>query len=182
MITATSENSAGIIDLVESLVKDDLVFRLSDAKGGHIHPKEFEIAFTNAKQHLSRAVTGGYPVRERIVVSDLRTLEPQATPCSMGSTGGALYLDGSIYFCHTEFEKGFPLGSLDEDTGLLDIIRRGYAKHLGLSADCQACEFRFVCAGGCPLYRVDGKSPMCSAYKKIIPKIFDLYDEERAQV
>jgi uncharacterized protein len=182
MITATSENSVGISDLVESLVKDDLVFRLSDAKGGHIHPREFEIAFTNVKQTLARAVAVGYPASERIVVSDLRTLEPQATPCSMGTTGGALYLDGSVYFCHTEFEKGTPLGSLDEDEGLLDIIRRAYARHLGLSQDCRACEYRFVCAGGCPLYRVNGKSPMCSAYKKIIPQIFDLYDEESARV
>lgn len=182
MITATSENSAGIGELVESLVKDDLVFRLSDAKGGHIDPKEFEIAFTDAKRTLDRAVTAGYPVSERIVVSDLRTLAPQATPCSMGTTGGALYLDGSVYFCHTEFEKGAPLGSLDEDEGLLYIIRRGYTKHLGLSLDCRACEYRFVCGGGCPLYRVNGKSPMCSAYKKIIPQIFDLYDEERTRV
>ena len=182
MITATSENSAGIQELVESLVKDDLVFRLSDAKGGHIRPAEFEIAFASVKQTLDRAVAGGYPVSQRIVISDLRTLEPQATPCSMGTTGGALYLDGSIYFCHTEFEKGAPLGNLDEDDGLLNIIRRGYTKHLGLSQDCQACEYRFVCAGGCPLYRENGKSPMCSAYKKIIPQIFDLYDEESSRV
>lgn len=178
MITATSENSGGIGALVEMLVKDDLVFRLSDAKGDHIHPSEFEAAFTDANRYLARAVTVGYPVSKRIVVSDLRTLEPQVTPCSMGTTGGALYLDGSVYFCHTEFEKGSPLGSLDEDEGLLNIIRRGYSRHLGLSLDCRACEYRFVCAGGCPLYRVNGKSPMCSAYKKIIPQIFDLYDEE----
>lgn len=182
MITATSENSAGIQELVESLVKDDLVFRLSDAKGGHIRPAEFEIAFASVKQTLDRVVAGGYPVSQRVVISDLRTLEPQATPCSMGTTGGALYLDGSIYFCHTEFEKGVPLGNLTEDDGLLNIIRRGYKKHLGLSQDCQACEYRFVCAGGCPLYRENGKSPMCSAYKKIIPQIFDLYDEESSRV
>lgn len=182
MITATSENSAGIGALVESLVQDDLVFRLSDAKGGHIHPKEFEIAFTDAKRILARAVTAGYPVSERIVVSDLRTLEPHVSPCSMGTTGGALYLDGSVYFCHTEFEKGTPLGSLDEDEGLLDIIHRGHTRHLGLSLDCRACEYRFVCAGGCPLYRVNGKSPMCSAYKKIIPQIFDLYEKESARL
>ena len=182
MITATSENSAGIHELIELLVKEDLVFRFSDAKGGHIHPREFEIAFADVKQTLSGAVMAGYPVSKRIVVSDLRTLEPQATPCSMGTTGGALYLDGSVYFCHTEFEKGSPLGSLDEDEGLLDIIRRGYTRHLGLSLDCRACEYRFVCAGGCPLFRVNGKSPMCSAYKKIIPQIFDLYDEESSRV
>jgi uncharacterized protein len=182
MITATSENSTGIRELVDSLIKEDLVFRRSDAKGGHIRPREFEVAFADVKQTLSRAVAEGYPISERIVVSDLRTLEPQATPCSMGTTGGALYLDGSVYFCHTEFEKGTPLGNLDEDEGLLDIIRRGYIRHLGLSQDCRACEYRFVCAGGCPLFRVNGKSPMCSAYKKIIPQIFDLYDEESSRV
>lgn len=182
MITATSENSSGIAALIESLVQDDLVFRLSDAKGGHITPKEFETAFIQSKRFISDAVQKGYPVTQRIVVSDLRTLEPKATPCSMGTTGGAIYLDGSIYFCHTEFEKGAPLGNLDERDGLLHIIRRGYKKHLGLSADCRACEYRFICAGGCPLYRVNGKSPMCSAYKKIIPQIFDLYEEENARV
>lgn len=182
MITATSENSAGIHELIDSLVKEDLVFRFSDAKGGHIRPQEFEIAFADVKQTLSRAVMAGYPISKRIIVSDLRTLEPQATPCSMGTTGGALYLDGLVYFCHTEFEKGSPLGSLDEDEGLLDIIRRGYTRHLGLSLDCRECEYRFVCAGGCPLFRVNGKSPMCSAYKKIIPQIFDLYDKESSRV
>ena len=182
MITATSENSTGVSDLVDLLVKEDLVFRFSDAKGGHIHPQEFEVAFSDVRKTLARAVAVGYPISKRIVVSDLRTLEPQAAPCSMGTTGGALYLDGSVYFCHTEFEKGSPLGSLDEDEGLLDIIRRGYKRHLDLSLDCRACEYRFVCAGGCPLFRVNGKSPMCSAYKKIIPQIFDLYDQENSRV
>lgn len=180
MITATSENSPGIGDLVEALVQDDLVFRLSDAKGGHILPGEFEQAFEAMHGKVSKGIRTGYPASERIVISDLRTLSPQAHPCSMGTSGAAIYLDGSVYFCHTEFEKGQPLGNLEEDESLANIIRRGYARHLGLSADCRKCEFRFVCAGGCPLYRQNGKSPMCSAYKKIIPRIFDLYDEEAA--
>jgi uncharacterized protein len=182
LITTTSENKEGIAELVESLVADDLVFRVSDAKGGHIAPAEFALAFADVKKSLSRAVKQGYPVSERIVVSDLRTLSPQANPCSMGTTGAALYLDGSLYFCHTEFEKGTPVGSLDEDENLLKIIRRGYSKHYGLSSDCRACEYRFVCAGGCPLYRVNGKSSMCSAYKAIIPQIVELYDEEKRRL
>lgn len=179
LITATSENKNGIAELVKTLVEDDLVFRVSDAKGGHIKPTEFSLAFADVKKVLSGAVKQGYPVSERIIVSDLRTLSPQTTPCSMGTTGAALYLDGSLYFCHTEFDQGTPVGSLDEDENLLKIIRRGYSKHYGLSSDCRACEYRFVCAGGCPLYRVDGKSPMCSAYKAIIPQILELYEEER---
>jgi uncharacterized protein len=70
----------------------------------------------------------------------------------MGTTGGALYLDGSVFLPYG-VRKRRSLGNLDEDEGLLDIIRRGYTKHLGLSLDCRTCEYRFVCAGGCPLYR-----------------------------
>ena len=178
MVTATSDNAAGVAELIEWLVSNDLVFRFSDAKGGFIKPDEFETSFVEVAQILSARPMVGYPVSDRMVVSDLRTLSPQATPCSMGVSGGALYLDGSIYFCHTEFNEGTPLGTIDEDENLVTIIRRGYFRHLGLSSECTACEYRFICAGGCPLYRVNGKSPMCTAYKKIIPKIFDLYDKE----
>lgn len=181
LITATSENQSGVADLVKYLVQQDFTFRVSDAKGGHIQPKEFELAFQDMKKVLSNAVRSGYPVSKRIVVSDLRTLSPQAQPCSMGTTAAAIYLDGSVYFCHTEFEKGDPLGSLDESDDLVSIIRRGYIKHLGLNQDCLSCEYRLVCAGGCPLYRENRKSPMCSAYKKIIPEIFELYEQEKCE-
>jgi uncharacterized protein len=181
MITATSENKMGMADLITYLIERDFTFRLSDAKGGYIQPKEFELLFQNVKSVLSDAVKLGFPVSKRLVVSDLRTLSPQVQPCSMGTTAAAIYLDGSIYFCHTEFEKGEPLGSLEEADDLLSIIRRGYVKHLGLSKDCQCCEYRLICAGGCPLYRENGKSPMCSAYKKIIPQIFELYEQEKCE-
>lgn len=179
MITVTSENRAGVADLVKYLAQQDFTFRISDAKGGHIGADEFGLAFQDVKKVLSDAVRSGYPISKRLVVSDLRTLSPQAQPCSMGTTAAAIYLDGSVYFCHTEFEHGKPLGSLDEPDDLFSIIRRGYVKHLGLSMDCQGCEYRLVCAGGCPLYRENGKSPMCSAYKKIIPLIFELYEQEK---
>ena len=182
MITATSENKTGVGDLVKYLVEHDFTFRVSDAKGGHIQAKEFELAFQDVKKVLSDAVKLGFPVSKRLVVSDLRTLSPQAQPCSMGTTAAAIYLDGSVYFCHTEFEEGEPLGSLDESDNLISIIRRGYVKQLGLSQDCQSCEYRIVCAGGCPLYRENGKSPMCSTYKKIIPQIFELYDQEKCDI
>lgn len=182
MVTATSENAHGMAELVEWLVYNDLVFRISDAKGGYIRPDEFENSFVEVDKILSAPSRVGYPVSDRMVVSDLRTLSPQATPCSMGVSGGALYLDGSIYFCHTEFNEGTPLGTIDEDENLVTIIRRGYSRHLGLSSECKACEYRFICAGGCPLYRVNGKSPMCSAYKRIIPKIFDLYENKGQNV
>lgn len=179
LVTTTSENQSGISEFIKYIVDEDLAFRISDAKGGHIKSDEFKLTFQNTKAVLSESMKSGYPISKRIVVSDLKTLSPRAEPCSMGVSAAAIYLDGSVYFCHTEFETGKPLGFLDETDDLISIIQRGYIKQLGLSKDCQSCEFRIVCAGGCPLYRENGKSPMCSAYKEIIPQIFELYEQEK---
>lgn len=182
LITTTPENRAGIAQLVKQLVQKDVAFRVSDVKGDKLTPDDFVSAFAEIKQIVSEAVRDGYPVSRRLVVSDLRTLSPQPHPCSMSTTAAAIYLDGSVYFCHTEFEQGCPLGSLDEDANIVEIIKRGVTKHAGLSKDCQECEYRLVCAGGCPLYRKNGKSPMCSAYKKIIPMIYEMYEIENNEL
>ena len=179
MVTVTSENQKGIPDLVDYLVQNDLTFRLADAKGGFIEPTEFLLAMEKVSEVLQSGVENGFMVSQRAVFSDLRTHYPSSTPCSMGKSAAAIYLDGSIYFCHTEFGKGKPLGSIDENMNLVDIINKGKKKHFGLSEDCQRCEYRLVCAGGCPLYRKGGKSPMCKSYKEIIKKVFDLYECEK---
>lgn len=178
MITITSDNYHGIPDLVEYLIDRDMVFRVSDVKGGCLSPSQFEETMNKVNTLLEKALEKGYPVSRRVVFSDLRTQEAASTPCSMGSHAAAIYLDGSVYFCHTEFQKGQPLGHIDGDKNLLSIIRSGKQKHFGLSDDCQHCQYRFVCAGGCPLYRINGKSPMCHVYKKIISQVFDIYDKE----
>lgn len=178
MITVAGDNYLGVPALVEYLIERDMTFRVSDAKGGYLTPAQFELTMDAVNASLNKAVEQGYPVSRRVVFSDLRTHEAASTPCSMGSHAAAIYLDGSVYFCHTEFQKGQPLGHLSGEQNLLSIIRSGRQKHFGLSDDCQQCQYRFVCAGGCPLYRVNGKSVMCHVYKKIISQAFDIYDKE----
>lgn len=178
MITVAGDNYLGVPALVEYLIERDMIFRVSDAKGGYLTPAQFELTMDAVNASLNKAVEQGYPVSRRVVFSDLRTHEAASTPCSMGSHAAAIYLDGSVYFCHTEFQKGQPLGHLSGEQNLLSIIRSGRQKHFGLSDDCQQCQYRFVCAGGCPLYRVNGKSVMCHGYKKIISQVFDIYDKE----
>lgn len=182
MVTATSENQGGIHDLVSFFIENDVTFRIADAKGGGIGKDEFGSLMGDVMNVLEKGIQSGYPVSRRVVVSDLRTHYPSSTPCSMGKNGAAIYLDGSIFFCHTEFEKGSPLGYLDEDENILSIINRGKEKHYDLSGDCRKCEYRLVCAGGCPLYRVNGKSPMCSAYKETIKRVFELYGQEESEI
>lgn len=130
MVTVTSENQRGIPDLVNYLVQNDMTFRLADAKGGYINPAEFLSVMEGVSDVLEAGVESGFSVINRVVISDLRTHYPSTTPCSMGNNAAAIYLDGSIFFCHTEFGKGKPLGSLDECNNLLNIIRKGKKKAL----------------------------------------------------
>lgn len=182
MITATSDNKDGIPELIEYLVINDFTFRIADAKGGDIKPHEFDAVIRTSSSVIAKAIDSGFPVSSRVVFSDLRTLSPQSTPCSMGRNAAAIYLDGSVYFCHTEFEKGKAIGHLQEEEDLITIIHRGKQKHYGLSEDCQTCEYRLVCAGGCPLYRENGKSPMCASYKNVIAQVYKLYGKESDKI
>lgn len=179
MVTVTSENYRGIPDLVEYLVQNDITFRLADAKGGHIDCADFLTAIEKVSDVLHTGIKSGFPVSQRVVVSDLHTHIPSSTSCSMGRNAAAIYLDGSVYFCHTEFGQSEPLGHLEDEVDLLEVIRKGRKRHFGLSDDCRQCEYRLICAGGCPLHRIEGKSSMCQSYKKIIRKIFDLYEYEQ---
>lgn len=181
MITVAGDNYLGVPALVEYLIERDMTFRVSDAKGGYLTAEQFEQTMDAVNSLLGKSLEQGYPVSRRVIFSDLRTHEAASTPCSMGSHAAAIYLDGSVYFCHTEFQAGQPLGHLNGEQNLLDIIRKGKNKHFGLSDDCQSCKYRFVCAGGCPLYRVDGKSPMCNVYKKVISQVFDIYEREKGK-
>lgn len=176
MITVTSSNYQGIPALIDKLVREDIVFRIADAKGGFLKSFEFKKTM-DAVFKIVNSVTDYY-LKERVVISDLRTHYPSTTPCSMGISSAAIYLDGGVYFCHTEFEHGKPIGSLLDDAGILEVIRKGKIKHLELHEDCQACEYRLICAGGCPLYRVGGKTSMCSTYKGIIGQVFDVYEKK----
>ena len=98
-------------------------------------------------------------------------INPSTTPCRMGVDACAIYLDGSIYFCHSQFGKNNALGSIFDNIDIVSILKKGLKFH-SLSEECNLCEFKTICVGGCPLYRTkDNKSPMCSIFKSSIPKI-----------
>jgi sulfatase maturation enzyme AslB (radical SAM superfamily) len=49
-----------------------------------------------------------------------------------------------------------------------------------MHSDCQACEYRTVCNGGCVYYRIgstgepDGKDPLCDVYKEMFGVIVEV--------
>ena len=58
-------------------------------------------------------------------------------------------------------------------------LNRGDKYNQELSYDCQNCSFQLVCAGGCPVYRENGKSKYCEFYKSTLPKVYELIAKEK---
>lgn len=177
MITVDKSNYNNIKDLVEYLIENDIVFRISDDKGSYNIKNEFESAINQTIDLLNKAANNNKNIKYKFLISDLNTLYPKAEPCSMGKTGTAIYMNGDIFFCHTEFGTENRLGNLWSIGSLDEIIRSGYHKHLNLSPDCDKCSYRAICAGGCPLFRLNGKSPQCSTYQNIIKNVTELYEK-----
>lgn len=102
-----------------------------------------------------------------------------STLCVFAETCGnglALEHDGSLYSCDHYVYPEYRLGNITEEPmeKLLWNDRQesfGYAKKGDLTAQCQSCDFRFACNGGCPKHRFSkskngelGHNYFCESY------------------
>ncbi len=176
LVTISNDNMDGILDLVKYLLDNNITFRLADAKG--VDVDKTKLLQTLDKCYELMKDYKKFNVKYKHLLCDLNLIEPSETPCSMGVSGGAIYINGDIYFCHSQFGSKSSLNNLFETNDLLLTIQKGYKFH-SLADECKDCEFKNICAGGCPLYRThDNKSPMCEIFKSTIPTILKLTRKE----
>ncbi len=92
------------------------------------------------------------------------------TPCCDRLTGNAKYSFGSLH--ETKIED------LLNSPKAIEFYQNASAMH----EDCQQCNFRSVCNGGCVYYRIDGsgsaagKDPLCSTYKVFFAHVANAID------
>lgn len=171
LVTISNNNMDGIIELVKFLLKNNITFRLADAKGVFNDRVKLQTILDSCHALMDNYIEKGFSPKYKYVLCDLNMITSSNTPCSMGVNSCAIYIDGSIYFCHSQFGTNNPLGSIFDNDNIVSILQKGMKFH-SLSEECNLCEFRTICAGGCPLYRTEAnKSPMCSIFKSSIPKI-----------
>ena len=102
--------------------------------------------------------------------------------CAMAETCGhaaVIEHNGDVYSCDHFVFPEYLLGNIHHDslTAMMYSARQqafGEAKHNAVPPECRACEWNFVCNGGCPKDRFlttdDGNSHLnylCDAYRKI---------------
>ena len=110
--------------------------------------------------------------------------QPHLQACGVGTNYIVVKHTGEIVSCqmHTS-QPG--IGKIGQGKDLLQVIRQGnFIAEAGRSveskADCHSCQWRYVCAGGCPImaWKARGsytaRSPFCDTYKALIPRVLDL--------
>jgi uncharacterized protein len=88
--------------------------------------------------------------------------------------------NGDVYPCDFFVERSWKLGNLHTDSWP-EIARRASRQQFAVkkrlpNAECEVCEFRSICQGGCPSNRharrnhFDDLDPLCAGYKMIFAK------------
>jgi uncharacterized protein len=180
----SNHNLEGLPELTRYLISLDLPFRYSIVKGENIDAARLEQYLTEAYRIMTNAVYEGWAFSKRHQFCDLKPNELGFQTCASGFSGGAIYVDGSLKYCHVHFGDGVETSPtvFSEDMDLVDMIEQGNHDEDTKSEDCKKCRYRSVCTSGCPVYRVDGKDPQCSIYHKFIPMIYELQAKERLKL
>jgi uncharacterized protein len=179
----TNENLVGLPDLTRYLIDLDIPFRYSVVKGQPIDPVALETNLLASYALMAEAIGAGWRFSARHQFGDLKPSTPSFQTCASGFSGGALYVDGSVHYCHVQVgEQGLGRSLFEEGRDLVDLIEQGPHPEEMTSSDCQRCPFRSVCTSGCPVYRGGGKDPHCGLYHRLIPLLYDLQARERLQL
>jgi uncharacterized protein len=177
----SNQNLKGLPALTRYLIELDVPFRYSLVKGEDLDAELLERCLLASYSLMEKAIGSGWPFSRRHQFCDLKPHELGFQTCASGFSGGAIYVDGTLHYCHVHFgDEIQPSHSIfDPDLDLVGMIEEGSHEEDNRSADCKTCRYSAVCTSGCPVYRVNGKDPQCSLYHRIIPLLYDLQAKER---
>lgn len=174
MTVVSNGNLDGLVELTKFIIAKRLHFRYSFVQGVPLDIEKTSEKLNLCYEEFETAIKNeDYPFIQKHTLCDLKFLNPFFQTCSNGFSGGAIYTNGDIYFCQTEFGEKQPIGSIFSELDLITTIQKG--NHYGtLNNECFECNYLKICTGGCPLERDNGKDPHCVLYKEFIPKIIRL--------
>lgn len=180
----TNGNLDGLPKLTRYLIDLDIPFRYSVVKGEPIDAERLESCLLESYAIMGEAIQTGWHFSNRHQFCDLKPNELGFQTCASGFSGGAIYVDGTLNYCHVHFGDEAQLSHTIFDAGLdlVDMIEQGSHYEDMKSADCASCRYKSVCTSGCAVYRVNGKDPQCSLYHKVIPLIYELQARERLKL
>ncbi|TAG41327.1 MAG: radical SAM protein [Cytophagia bacterium] len=176
----TNSNMEGLPALTEYLLELKIHFRFSIVHGEYIDRERLGKILDICYKLMEDEVEKGYNFSQLHRLCDLKRSDLFFQTCASGFSGGAVYVDGGMYFCHTNFggETG-KQGSVFDDEDLITMIGKGKPLVGKRSDDCLKCKYSYVCTSGCPIYRENGKDLSCQLYHEFLPKIYRLEGKQK---
>ncbi|MCP4358959.1 MAG: radical SAM protein, partial [Chloroflexi bacterium] len=187
-ITVSNRNAAQLPDVVRYVLARELPFNLNFYRENNC-----SAAFADLQMQDDRLIEALHQAFDVIeanlpqhsllgsLVDRAQFDRPHNKPCGVNESYMVIDHHGRVAQCHMEIEKTVttvftenPLDMLKSDTIHLQNIS------VEEKEGCRACEWRYWCAGGCPLLtyratsRYDVKSPYCRVYKAIYPRLLRL--------
>ena len=188
-ITVSDRNSDGLPEVVDYVLDQDLPFNINFFRDNEcaapfsdlklrderiIEAMRRAFAVIEAKLPTTRSLLGS-------LVDRAQFERPHDKTCGVGDSYFTIDHHGNVAKCHMEIET--PITNVYADDPLA-LIRADKSGIRNLSVEekegCRECEWRYWCAGGCPLLtfratgRYDVKSPYCHIYKAIYPEMLRL--------
>lgn len=180
----SNKNLSGLPALTRYLIELDVPFRYSIVKGEALDAERLESGLLESYTIMEDAIQAGWQFSRRHQFCDLKPHELGFQTCASGFSGGAIYVDGTLNYCHVHFGDDTKASHsiFNPELDLVDMIQQGSHEEDNRSNDCKVCRYKAVCTSGCPVYRVNGKDPQCSLYHRIIPLLYDLQAKERLKI
>lgn len=187
-ITISNRNLFTLPETVAYVLERELPFSLNFYRDNECSAQTVDLRFAN--QRMIEAMVETFTVIEKHLprqsllnaIVDRANLHHFHThTCGVGQNYLVIDQDGNVAKCHMEIEKPVTSIQADDPLTLINQDERGIQNlHVEEKEGCRECEWRYWCAGGCPLltYRATGrydvKSPNCDIYKAIFPAVLRL--------
>lgn len=173
-------NMEGLPSLTKYLIDLNLHFRYSIVHGENLNRERLSEILSECYDIMQNAIyEKDFEFSKKHRLCDLKPSEIFFQTCSSGYSGGAVYVDGGVYFCHVKFGETDLSGSIYDSDDLLTTVLKGQHNLGSRSDDCMTCNYKYVCTSGCPMYRVDGKDLSCGLYHQHLPRFYELLGRER---
>lgn len=189
MTTITRGNLKGLPALTEVLAEKHLLFRYSLEKTNEKgifpelckHIDELIDTLNRCLDIMESQIDEGN-IYFQFQFCDIQFRRPRLRICSAGDRSLAVDHNNSLAICGMGLAE--PCGNIGEADDLYKLVRDRNQDLLAASVDnfepCFSCEWKYSCAGGCPLLRkvcygeYKSKSPYCKVFKSIIPRLLFL--------
>ncbi len=182
-VTVTQRSLGELPRLMEYILQRELPFRLSYYRDNECSTNLSDLQFSEAQmingmRAAFAAIEQRLPRRPvfRSLIDKANIQAPHQHTCSVGRNYLVIDQFGSIAKCHAAISRTVTTINADNPLRLIREDRGGLqAVPVDEKESCSTCEWRYWCAGGCPLltYRLTGrndiKSPNCGIYKALFP-------------